>query len=166
MRRLLQFYSLNRHDRVLFLKALALLWIIRIGLWILSYKRMKPLVDRWKKQKIDDAGFSHQDAPADAEEHRALYASRVGWAVKAASRSLPGDHTCLVQALSVEVFLGRRGIPAALKIGVFKDEGLGLQAHAWVESEGVVVIGGIGIERCELLTPSLDAPGYPEDETR
>jgi hypothetical protein len=67
---------------------------------------------------------------------------RVAWAVRAASRRLLGDGSCLAQALTTELFLRRVHIPASLCIGVAKDEAGKLVAHAWVESAGTVVIGG------------------------
>jgi hypothetical protein len=163
MKRIRQFLSLNRADRALFLKALALLWVIRTGLWILGYTRMKPLVERWKKSAAskDAAGDSHADADSGS-----LCAARVGWAVKAAGRGTPGDRLCLVQALAAEVLLGRRGIPADIRIGVVKDEALKLQAHAWVESGGTVIIGGAKLDRYEPLTSTPKRAGAPGEEPR
>lgn len=163
MKRLRQFLSLNRADRALFLKALALLWIFRTGLWILGYTRMKPLVNRWKKPAASTVVAGTAIAGA---ESGSLYAARVGWAVKAAGRGTPGDRLCLVQALAAEVLLGRRGIPAGIRIGVVKDEALKLQAHAWVESGGAVIIGGSGLDRYEPLTSVNEKTGFPGEEPR
>ena len=55
------------------------------------------------------------------------------------SRYVPGS-TCLVQALAGQWMLLREGYPAQLRIGVSKAEGF--EAHAWVELEGKVLIGG------------------------
>jgi hypothetical protein len=43
------------------------------------------------------------------------------------------------------MLLARRGYPALLHIGVAKGKEGQFQAHAWVESEGKVVIGGAGL---------------------
>ena len=53
---------------------------------------------------------------------------------------------CLVQAVAAEVMLNQAGHPRELRIGVANgaDE---LIAHAWVESEGRVVIGEIELDR-------------------
>jgi hypothetical protein len=67
--------------------------------------------------------------------------------VETASRRTPGLKTCLAQALAAQVLLTRRGYPALLRIGVAKGERQQLQAHAWVESEGKIVIGGSELER-------------------
>jgi hypothetical protein len=39
-----------------------------------------------------------------------------------------------------------------LRIGVLRDQKEKFQAHAWVESSGIVVIGGLELERYEPLT--------------
>ena len=41
-----------------------------------------------------------------------------------------------------QVLLGRQGEPSVVRLGVAKDDRGLLQAHAWLESNGVVVIGG------------------------
>jgi len=45
------------------------------------------------------------------------------------------------------MLLARRGYPALVYIGVVRDDSDELQAHAWVKSEGEVVIGGFELER-------------------
>jgi hypothetical protein len=74
-------------------------------------------------------------------------ADRAIWAVEATSRHIPGVKSCLIQALATQVLLARRGYPALLHIGVTRGEHGQFRAHAWVESEGKVVIGKSGLER-------------------
>lgn len=50
--------------------------------------------------------------------------------------------SCLRQALLLEVLLARKGIASKLKIGVRPGESGGVDAHAWVERDGRVLIGG------------------------
>lgn len=69
------------------------------------------------------------------------YRRRVAWAVRAAGRWVLGDRPCLAQALVTERLLRRGGVPAHLRIGVAKAPDGRLLAHAWVESEGYVVVG-------------------------
>jgi hypothetical protein len=68
------------------------------------------------------------------------------WAVETAARHGFPSATCLTQALAVQVLLARRGYPAILHVGVARHD-KELKAHAWVESEGEVVIGGFELER-------------------
>jgi hypothetical protein len=79
---------------------------------------------------------------------------RIAWAVDAVSRHMPVDVTCLTQALATEFLLGRLGQPSNLRIGVAKDEQNELQAHAWIEIEGRVLIGGkVDLSRYVVLPP-------------
>lgn len=68
---------------------------------------------------------------------------RVVWAVDASARHLPGDLTCLPRAVATRMLLGRRHIPSVLQVGVARDDGPGLESHAWVECDGEVVIGSL-----------------------
>jgi hypothetical protein len=76
---------------------------------------------------------------------------RIAWAVAVASQCIIGA-TCLTQALAAQVLFRRRGYPSCLRIGVAKIEEARLDAHAWVESQGKIVIGGAeGMSRYTLL---------------
>ena len=65
---------------------------------------------------------------------------KIVWAVTVASRYVPAA-TCLTQALAGQILLAQHGEPALLQIGVAKNEAGNLEAHAWVESRGRIVIG-------------------------
>jgi len=66
---------------------------------------------------------------------------RILWAVAAVNRRLFPERPCLTQALAARYLLSRGGVSSVLRIGVAR-EGDDLQAHAWLEREGVVIIGG------------------------
>ena len=71
------------------------------------------------------------------------YRMRAAWAAHAVGRRLLPERPCLTQALVLQYLLLRRGDDAAeLHIGVTKAEDGSLQAHAWVERNGRVLIGG------------------------
>lgn len=53
---------------------------------------------------------------------------------------MPGA-TCLARALAAEWLLRRGGHDARLTIGVASGRNASLDAHAWVESGGIVVAG-------------------------
>ena len=70
------------------------------------------------------------------------YRRRAAWAAHAVGRRFLPERPCLTQALVLQYLLLRRGDDEAeLHIGVAKNED-GLQAHAWVERNGQVLIGG------------------------
>lgn len=51
------------------------------------------------------------------------------------------DRPCLSQALAARWLLARDGYPTELKLGARQSDG-GVVAHAWLEHDGHVVIGG------------------------
>ena len=64
---------------------------------------------------------------------------RIPWMVKTAARLVPGA-TCLTQAMAAELLFGLCGEPAETCFGVSRKDGQ-LEAHAWVESGGKVILG-------------------------
>jgi hypothetical protein len=68
----------------------------------------------------------------------------VGWAVTAVARRFRAA-TCLVQALATEAMLRQRGLACELRIGVRLRRGssMPLEAHAWVECNGLVSPGAM-----------------------
>jgi Transglutaminase-like superfamily len=131
MSRVRKFFRLPHGERWLLLKAALLLGAIRIGLRLLAFQTLKQLLDSASQ-------------PRSASE---FSSDQIVWAVIAASRYVLGDKPCLVQALAVQLLLKRRGYPASLRIGVARKGRGELQAHAWVESEDSVVIGGGDLSR-------------------
>jgi hypothetical protein len=122
-----------------------LLAVIRIGLIVLPFPTLRRTLDKL-------AGAPNPQRVDDPE-----YQSRIVWATLTASPYLLPDKPCLTQALTVQLLLRRKGIPAQLRIGVKKDGENKLLAHAWVDSEGTIVIGGSKSELDEYkLLPALD----------
>jgi hypothetical protein len=115
--------------RLLLVQALLLVWVVRVGLWLLPFQVVRKLLARLAREsgRAQEAGF--------------LLLERIVWAVRLASRYTPAA-TCLTQALVAKVMLNRYGYPATVHIGVARSEAGQLQAHAWVESQGRVVLGG------------------------
>ena len=78
---------------------------------------------------------------------------RIGWAVDAADGAMPGDRSCLAQALVAEAMLERRGRETALRFGVDGAD-RDMEAHAWLESGGETVVGGENREAYTRLEAS------------
>jgi hypothetical protein len=132
-------------ERWLLVKAALLLAAIRLGLGLLPFHTLRRLV------------AEVAEAPTGwLQEADRSSADRIVWAVEAAGRHLPGAGTCLTQALAAQVLLARRGHPGLLHIGVVKGEEGKLEAHAWLESRGRIVIGGSELER---FTPLVTLEG-------
>lgn len=111
-------------------EAATLLSAVRLGLAILPYTVIARRLARWAHNR-------HIGAGEDALES-------VTWAVEAVGRRLP-VMTCLPRALVTHAMLARRGVPAVVKLGARprSDSRRELDAHAWVESGGRVVMGDV-----------------------
>jgi len=83
---------------------------------------------------------------------------RVSWAVRAASRFVPGASNCLVRALATQALLGKYGYQSELRIGVRKEADASLAAHAWLESGGAIVIGEFELDQYVPLAPPGTTP--------
>ena len=78
---------------------------------------------------------------------------RTAASVRRVSRYVPAA-TCLTQALATQFLLTRQGQVSSLRIGVTKTEAGEFKAHAWLESEGKIIIGGVeGSRRYTVLQP-------------
>lgn len=58
-------------------------------------------------------------------------------------RTFLGDRPCLTQAIAARWLLARDGYATELKIGAAMEDGE-FRAHAWLEANGQVVLGGEG----------------------
>ena len=137
-KRIQNFFSLQRIERILLLQSFLLVGLIRVGLWVISLPSLLKIL----------ATFYHHPFSND---HSRNSLSSIAWAVTVSSRYIPRA-TCLVQGLTTQVLLAYEGIPSDLCIGVAKDNPASFEAHAWVEVEGQVVIGGPQLHRYTRLT--------------
>ncbi len=128
MRRILKFLHLPSTDRRVLVKSAFLLIIVRLGLSILPFKTLLDFIDSMKPKA---AGGSSVDM---------MSPDRLVWAVVVASKYIPFTK-CLTQALVAQILFAQYGYAAQLRIGVKKDGRKRLKAHAWVESQGQIVIG-------------------------
>jgi len=141
-----KFFALTRSDRALLLSALAPLIAMRAALWTLTFARVSSIAAAMSRPRRIRA--------ADARPSP----DRIAWAVSVASRIVPDGSNCLVRALATGIMLKRFDYPSELKIGVMKPAGGGLEAHAWLESEGTVVIGDFRLDRyIPLVAPDAVA---------
>jgi hypothetical protein len=121
-------------------RSIAWLGAARIALWVLPFRTARRLLSR-----------STHPAATDVTPER------ITWALTRARRIVPRA-TCLPQALAAEALLIRSGLPAELRIGVVKTAQGRLEAHAWVESGGRIVVGELR-EGLSRFTPLPPLPG-------
>jgi len=128
-----RFASLDRSDRQLVLEVLALMALVSAGLRLVRFPTLRRALERYVRLRTI--------APARS---RAAAIDRVRWAITVVAARLPGA-TCLVQALTGDAILRRMGLPCELRIGVRVSgrRSAAIEAHAWVDCNGLVAIGAI-----------------------
>jgi hypothetical protein len=135
--RLHKFISLPAADRDLLVRAAFLVGVVRMGLSLLPSRAVLRAF-AWHGQPAP----IHRDA---AREHRAssspVPVHRLVWAIRAAARYVPAA-TCLTQAVALQWLLVRSGYAPRIHLGVRKGTEARFEAHAWVECNDQVVIGG------------------------
>jgi hypothetical protein len=122
-----KFRSLDSSERLLLLETFLFVWVASTILRLLPFAIVKKL-------------FICRAAP-HGRTHRWHRIERLLWAIAVAGRYVSGT-TCLSLALAGRMILNRYGYNAHIHIGVAKDHTGSLGAHAWLESEGTIVIGG------------------------
>ena len=128
-------------DRSILVKSLTMLWLVRLGLWLLPFRVTRSIL-AWMSSARNES----------SSEDTAI-AGQVTWAVRKASRFVPAC-SCLTRALTTQFLLVRRGQAAQIRIGVAKSDDGRLEAHAWVESYGKVVMGKLrGPSRFARMPP-------------
>jgi hypothetical protein len=127
MKRILRFLRTPLAGKILFGEALGLVIVIRLGLWLLPFAMVRRLLLALSR---DNAGDT-----ADWEEITVVVR-----AVRAASRFVPFA-SCLTQALAAQMLIRSRGQHSELKIGVTRGEREQFAAHAWLETNGRIIIG-------------------------
>jgi hypothetical protein len=127
----------------------------RILLWLLPFRRLWWLVAR---TALPPAGV----VPVRLAEVRNI---DLAWGVTTAARYVPRA-TCLTQALAAQWLFAWFGRPTLLRIGVAKGADKTLRFHAWLESEGRVVVGGEPLEREAYAILPLQAAGTAQNRVR
>lgn len=132
-------------ERWLLFRTMILLVLIRLGLWIVPFRFMLRGVNRLRRMSL-------------RSQKAAIPPEHIAWAVKAASPYVPRA-TCLTQAFAAHVLLGNYGWDNHhLSIGVAKGTDGRLQAHAWIEHDGSILVGDMpGLTRFVAL-PSSKMP--------
>jgi hypothetical protein len=111
--------------------------LVRLGLSLLPFRTMQRVCEYCGRTR-------RRTDPAGTPE--------IVRAIRLASRYVPRA-TCLTQALATQILLGRNGHSGQLHIGVAVDAKQGFRAHAWVESQGKILVGGS--EELDQYAPML-----------
>lgn len=128
---------LSRRDRLDAVRAWLWLMAARAGLTLFTYKWIARLVARIPVRRI-----SARTTP-----------ERCALAIGRAVRVAPGCG-CLPQAVAAQCLLRRDGLNSNIVFGVAHDQDGRLEAHAWLWSDGRILVGGeIAGRYTALATP-------------
>ena len=132
MRRIHRFLNLSSVERCLLIKTWILLGVIRLGLELFPFSTLRKLLFKLT--------FLFRSLGENFSEEYLV------WSIAVVSPYVPKT-TCLAQALAAQFLLQQAGHQALLHIGVNYGIGGRLEAHAWVESQGRILIGGSDTNR-------------------
>lgn len=141
MQRLRKFWRLSTGDRWFLAEAALLTAVARMAILTLPFRWIAPWLGRHAEST------SEASAAVDGQVRH-----RVGWAVQAASRHLPWQSKCLVQAIAARLMLGRRGVAGTIYLGLARDPDGQMKAHAWLRSGDLVVTGRRGMLQFTVLS--------------
>jgi len=143
MRPLHKFLTLSLVNQVLVIQSVTLLVLITLGLRLLPFQIIRRLLFNLGRQS---------KGASQINDFSPEYLARV---IRIASHFVPTAN-CLPQALVLQTLLKRRGYPAQLHIGVTKTEDGQLKAHAWLTSQGSILIGNLENLSQYIPLPSLE----------
>ena len=126
MRQIHKFYCLPHREKILFLRALLLLVHSRFSI---QFKQFKNVVRH----------FSRKAASQQSAKANSISSSRVAALLNAASRFIPAP-TCSSKILAGPVLFKSCGYQTQLHIGITREEGCMLEAHAWLTLDGSVIV--------------------------
>lgn len=128
-----RYVGLSRLERRLLALSFVVVGSMKLSLWIFPIRPITRTLDRLSQRLTLRTSCE-------------LYTiQRLVWAVRVVSRYVPRA-TCLTQALSGKFLIKScTGRDVQLQIGVRLDEQKRFEAHAWLECEGEIVLGGDGV---------------------
>jgi Transglutaminase-like superfamily len=135
--------QMSAGDRLLLVMTLILIGGMRLGLLLLPFRTLLKVV-----AKISQP---HKEISVARE----VSVNKIIWAVNAMSRYMPGVK-CLARALTCQVLMNRHGYSHELRIGIAKGETGKLEAHAWIEYQGHIIIGNLPNLSHFMPLPSLE----------
>ena len=153
MSRLRKALALSASDWLLIAQAWMWFRAVEVGLRCLSLQKMLRIIQRSRKP---------QPGPTRERELCRALPERMSYCVGMAARLHLHDPKCLNKALVLYTLLTRRDFEAQLLIGAAKATSGQLEAHAWLQCQGQILLGqpapGHYSTLCALPGSALRAP--------
>ena len=125
-----KFLRRSAADRRLLVRAFGVHACVAVLLHVAGLRRLS----RWLASRDVDRA-ARPDGIDDGDVRRVV------WAVRQAAAVMPWGRTCLTEALTAAVLLRRADCQTTLQYGVATVGAGGLDAHAWLEYRGAVILG-------------------------
>ena len=138
IRKIKLFLELPTGEKMLFVEAFFLLGSMRALIKTVSFKRLT----RSLRQSSTDVELS------TLNDDQAAVAAQVSKIIGRAANNTPWESACLVQSLTAQRMLKKRGIPGVFYLGVMKDKvnDKNVRGHAWSQCDETIITGGNGHE--------------------
>ena len=146
-------YHLPWPEKGWLLVAYPLLGLARLVLLGIAFRYVAPRLG----QRLEHGAITPLATPRQITQ-----AWHIGRAIRIAACYTPWESKCLAQAMVARVLLGLRRVPYALYLGVRKDDGAGMAAHAWVCTGATAVTGGRGFGQFTVVGAFVSKGIVPE----
>jgi len=110
-------------------------WLVVSFIWV----RWLPL--RWFSHRL---GAFRKETDVVLEEEQEELIRKAQQALRRLKRRLPWKVKCFEEAIAVKKVLKKHGMESTLYLGVKKEGGESLKAHAWLKAGGRVIAGQKG----------------------
>ncbi|MEG2786607.1 MAG: lasso peptide biosynthesis B2 protein [Romboutsia sp.] len=133
--RKLKIFTLNisTKDKLLFLEAFFLTGIIRLKILKVPFKQVKKSLGTYNEESQQTVDIKYYKL-----------SRKIRWVVNTISKYTPWESLCLVQAMTAQKMLKKRGVATTLYLGINKDKNNEMTAHAWIRCGQMYVTGGDG----------------------
>lgn len=129
MNKLRKLTKMSNRESLLLIDTFILLNLVRLGLFLLPFTKLLNLLKIYSNSR-------------STQKYQQIEVKQILHAVHTSNYYVLGSSKCLAKALTTQTLMKICGYSSELKIGVAKEDS-SLQAHAWVEYGGKVIIGGL-----------------------
>lgn len=125
-------FKVSIKEKLLFVEAFFLTGLMRAKILKVPFNKLKEELGTYNTESVDDVVIDDYKK-----------AKIVRYVVVTISKFTPWESLCLVQAMTVQRMLKKRGISTTIYLGVNK-ENQNMVAHAWIRCGKMFVTGGDG----------------------
>lgn len=125
------FMRLTMKVKLLVFEAFVLSAVVRAMVLVIPFNKLKRVFGKHKNTSSFEI---------DHNQYEMI--KNVSWAVVTITKYTPWESKCLVQAITAQYMLKRRGVHSTLYLGVSKEGASALKAHAWLRAGKAYVTGG------------------------